>query len=221
MTSAPAYPHGDPDRVVRSVLAEPAFRSSVSATASAPRPTLIEVVWDWVADHILRPLLHPLASALSASHGVGTVVGLLLIVVSLGLLAFVVFRIALAFAGPAAASAALGRVFGARAPAEDSAYWRGAAREAASRGAYAEAISALFRAALAELDDRAIVAFDAARTPGEYRRAVRRARSAAALPFDALADRFVRAAFAPDTPQRSEFDAAERALDEFEPALRA
>ena len=221
MTAPLAYPHGDPDRVVRSVLAEPAYRASAAATASAPRPTLYQVVWDWIVDHVLRPLFHPLASALSASHGIGTLIGLLLIVVALGLLAFVVFRIALAFVGPAVASGALGRALGAHAPAEGSAHWRGAAREAAARGAYAEAISALFRAALAELDERAIVAFDAARTPGEYRRAVRRARSAAAPPFDALAERFVRAAFAQERAERPEFDAAERALAEFEPALKS
>jgi hypothetical protein len=200
-------------------LADPAFRSAAPSTAVKPAPSLLELAWQWIVDHILRPLLHPIARALAASHGVGTVIGIVLVLVSLALLAFVAFRVALAFVGPVVASAGRGRGLGAVPSAADAAYWRAAAREAAARGAYAEAIAALFRAALAELDERAIVAFDAARTPGEYRRAVRRVRSAAAAPFDELADRFVRAAFAQETPQRAEFDAAERALSALEPAL--
>jgi hypothetical protein len=218
VTGSPVYPHGDPDRIIRSVLADPAYRSAAPTTAVAPQPSLLELAWNWFLEHVLRPLFHPLARALAASHGAGTIVGLLLLALALGLLAFVGFRLAVAFGRPTL-EAAGSRAFGAREAATPAADWLAAARAAAARGAYGEAISALFRAALAELDERAIVAFDAARTPGEYRRAVRRARAAAAAPFDDLAERFVRAAFADATPQRAEFDAAERAFAAFAPAL--
>jgi hypothetical protein len=84
---------------------------------------------------------------------------------------------------------------------------------------YAGAIAALFGAALAELDARGLVAFDATRTPGEYRRLVRRARAQASVPFDDLAERFVRALYAPERPQPADYEAAERALAALEPAL--
>ncbi len=218
MTGTPAYPHGDPDRVVRAILADPAYRGAAPTTATAPQPSLLELAWHWFSEHFLGPLFHPLARALAASHGIGTLAGFALVALALGLLAFVGFRLAVAFGRPAVA-AARGRALGAREAALPAADWLAVARAAAARAAYAEAIAALFRAALAELDERAIVVFDAARTPGEYRRAVRRARAAAAAPFDDLAERFVRAAVADATPQRAEFDAAERAFAAFAPAL--
>ncbi len=219
MTGAPAYPHGDPDAVARSVLADPAYRSAAPTTAVEPQPSLFALAWRWFAEHVLAPLFHPLARALAASHGAGTVVGVTLVVLALGLLAFVGFRLAVAFARPVRVPGGRGRAAGPLEPARSVADWLALAREAAARGAFADAISALFRAALAELDERAIVTFDAARTPGEYRRAVRRARAAAAAPFDELTERFVRAAFAEGTPQRAEFEAAERAFAALAPAL--
>ncbi len=93
------------------------------------------------------------------------------------------------------------------------------AAEAAAAGDFARAIGALFAAALAALDERGIVPFDGARTPGEYRRLVRRARPPAAPAFDALAGGFVRAMFAPAPPQRADYDAAARAFAVLEPAL--
>jgi len=219
VTGSPAYSHGDPDQVIRSVLTDPAYRSAAPTTAVQPQPSLWETAWHWFADHVLSPLFHPIARALAASRGAGTIVGMVLVALALGLLAFVGFRLAIAFAGPALAAGPRGGARGAGEPALSVGDLLAAARAAAARGAYAEAIAALFRAALAELDERAIVTFDAARTPGEYRRAVRRARAAAAGPFDELAERFVRAAFADATPQRAEFDAAERAFAAFAPAL--
>jgi len=219
VTRAPAYPHGDPDAVVHAVLADPAYGAAAPTTAVKPQPSLWEAAWQWFANHVLGPLFHPIARALAASRGAGTIVGVVLVVLALGLLAFVGFRLAVAFARPVVDAGARGAVRGAHEPALSVQDWLALAREAAARGAYAEAIAALFRAALGELDERAIVTFDAARTPGEYRRAVRRARAAAAGPFDELAERFVRAAFADATPQRAEFDAAERAFAAFTPAL--
>ncbi len=219
MTGAPPYPHGDPDAVVRRVLADPAYRHAGQTTSEAPHESLLSIVLHWLFDHLIAPLIHPISRALAASSGVGTFVGFAFVAVALALLAYVAFRLAVAFAAPAVAARAGSLAARGLAIELGSADWRAAARDAAARGAYADAIAALFRAALAALDEHAIVAFDAARTPGEYRRAVRRARAAAAAPFDDLADGFVRAAFAGGTPQRAEFDAAERAFAAFEPAL--
>ena len=71
------------------------------------------------------------------------------------------------------------------------------------------------------LEQRELVAYDPARTPGEYRRLVRGRRSEAAPAFDELAERFTRAAFAREPALRDDFEAAQRAYAVFEPATRA
>jgi hypothetical protein len=185
-----------------------------------PQPSIWETIGHWIVDHILRPLFGPIAHAIAASQGAGTIAGLVLIGLAVAALGYVVFRLAVAFA-PAFGRG--GDVTGGRPldHLESREDWLEIARAAAARGEYRRAIGALFSASLTALDDCALVAFDAARTPGEYRRLVRRARSAAGASFDELAERFVRAAYAQQLPERADFEAAERALAAFEPLIRA
>jgi hypothetical protein len=215
------WPRGDPNVVAERVLADSAYRSVRPAAAVPPRPSLLGDALKWTWHHLIAPLLHPLAHALAATRGAGTVTGFILVAAALLGLAFVAFRFALALAaGPASA----GRRSGpgrALEFARGASEWRALARAFAGQGEYARAIAALFSAALAELDERAVVAFDAARTPGEYRRLVRRARAAAATPFDELSERFNRALYAADPPAAAEYAAAERALAALAPALSA
>jgi hypothetical protein len=212
------WTNGDPNAVIKRVLDDPAYRDARATTAEKPHESLLGVIWDWIAEH-LRPLFHPIAKALGATQGASTLIGYVLIGLALVALVFAVFRLVLAFARPPIRPG--GRQAESLALDADrtSPEWRALARVAAARGDYAGAIAALFGAALAELDARALVAFDAARTPGEYRRLVRRARAQASAPFDDLAERFVRALYAPERPQPSDYEAAERALAAFEPAL--
>ena len=220
MMPASRWPHGDPNVVAKAVLAEPAYRHAAASNDAAPSPDIWQILWQWFVDHVLRPLLGPLHVAFDASKGVGTVVGIVLIVAALCLLGFLIFRLAIAFAPRAALER---EADGLRALGEERtrADWLALARDAAARGDYASAIAALFAAALAALDERALVAFDPARTPGEYRRLVRRERAAAAPAFDELANRFIYAAYAPDAPLRSDFEAAARAFENFEPLVAA
>ena len=213
-----AWPH-DPDAVARAVLAEPAFRAAPQTTATAAPPSLLDILWRWFFEHVLRPLLHPLASALSNAH-LAAPLGWVLIALALVAFTLAAARCALALARsrPRKAGAAeLGRPLRAPRSAEG---WLALAREAALAGDFARAIAALFAAALARLDEREVVAFDPARTPGEYRRLVRRACAAAAGAFDELALRFARAVYARGSANRDDFEAAEHALRAFEPATR-
>jgi hypothetical protein len=212
------WPHGDPDRIVRDVLAEPAYRSMLYSTNVAPKATLLQLAWAWLVDRF-APLLRPLAHALAASHTAGTIVGIVLVGFALAGLAFIAFRLVVAFARPLRGPAARASFAQALTATRTSLDWRGVAREAAARGDFGNAVAALFSAALVALDERAVVAFDATRTPGEYRRLVRRARLDAAPPFDDLAERFVRAAYAQEATGRPDFESAERAFDAFEPAV--
>jgi len=214
------WPRGDPDAVVRRVLTGDEFRSAVKTTAAKPpHATLPGVVWDWVWEHLLRPLLHPLGQALAASRDAGTAAGIALVAIALGGLAFVAFRLALAFVRVPAERAERPRDVRELALPRDSRDWRTLATVAAGRGEYARAIAALFAAALAILDECDVLARDAARTPGEYRRMLRRAQPAAATPFDELAEHFVNALYAPHPPGSEAYEAAARALAAFERAL--
>jgi len=219
------WPHGDPDSVARAILDERAYRSIAPTTSAPPQEPYQEVIWNWILDHVLRPifgpLVHGIGHALGASKGIGSIVGFVLIALALAGLAFVLARLVLAFLprftgrdGSLGVATSLDQV-----RSHDD--WLALAREASARGDYRRAIGAIFAAALALLDDRALVAFDAARTPGEYRRLVRRARDDASEPFDALADRFVRATYAEAAPERTDFDDAERALAALDPLVRA
>jgi hypothetical protein len=216
-----SWPHGDPNAVVARVLRDPIYRHAAPTTNEKPQESLLEFVLSWLWDHLVKPLFHPIAHAFQATRGVGTVIGIVLVAAALLGLAFVVFRLVVAFArGPVKRR----RARAAPHPIDDPSSardWRALARAAAARGEFARAVAALFGAALAELDERAIVAFDASRTPGEYRRLVRRARASAASPFDELTERFSRALYAADPTVSAEYEAAERALAELEPALRA
>ncbi len=217
------WPHGDPNAVAARVLSDPIYRHAKATTAAAPAESPFLTILRWIWHHAIAPLLHPLAHAVAATRGVGTVAGTIMVVAALLGLAFVIFRLVVSLVrmpGPGGAGGRTAAVRGLEI--ERSALdWRRVARDAAARGDYARAIAALFSAALVELDERAVVAFDATRTPGEYRRLVRRARAAAAPAFDELTERFNRALYAAGTPVAAEYAAAERALAAFAPALSA
>jgi hypothetical protein len=212
------WPHGDPNAVAARVLSDPAYRHAKATTAAAPAESPFLTILRWIWHHVIAPLLHPLAHAVAATRGVGTVAGTIMVVAALLGLAFVIFRLVLSLVRVPGPGGAGGRAAAVRGlDVERSAFdWRRVAR-----GDYARAIAALFSAALVELDERAVVAFDATRTPGEYRRLVRRARAAAAPAFDELTERFNHALYAAGTPVAAEYAAAERALAAFAPALSA
>jgi len=216
------FPHGDPDTVVRDVLSGAAYRHAPSATPSAPQHSLWAVLWTWLHEHVIGPLLSPLVRAFAhAAHGrLGALLDGGFVALALALLVLVAYRLALAYER-ASRDPRRGDAVVALAPSHDAAAWRARAREAAARNDFARAIAALFAAALALLDERAVIGFDPARTPGEYRRAVRRERELAANAFDELAQRFVRAVYARERPGADAYAEADRAFDRFEPATRA
>jgi len=213
------WPHGDPNVVAKAVLAQAAYRQPAASTAQKPAPSLWEQAWNWFVDHVLVPIFRPIAHALSHSQSIGQWVGLVLIAFALCGLAFLIFRLVLAFVRPRADGGEARD--GVRTLDEQRSWreWLALARAAAARGDYAGAIAALFGASLAALDERAVVVYDPARTPGEYRRLVRRSRADASPSFDDLTDRFVRAAYGPGAVAQADFEAAERAFSNFEPLV--
>lgn len=192
------WPHGDPDALARAIEAQPAYRVAPTS-AKPPEPSLLEAFGDWL-NHLLKPLFHWLEGAQNGS-ATNVLLSLALLGAVLAVVAFAIVRILDALSRGRGASASgphAGRA-GALAPARGAAEWRALAERAAAAGDYAAAIAALFSAALAALDERGLVPFDSARTPGEYRRVLRRAATLskrARDSFDVLSECFVRAAFA-------------------------
>jgi hypothetical protein len=203
---------GDPNVVVRAILAQPAYRQA-GGDDSGGASIASFVAW-------IEALLRRLFAGLHVTPGAlgFEVAGLVVFVVAAGAAAVIVYRIVARAARRSVPQAA--RAGGVANP-EPARELLARARAAADRGEYAEAIVLTFRAALASLDERALVAYDRTRTPGEYRRAVERAVAAAAGPFDELTAGFVRASFGHGAALRADFDAAQQAYAAFEPLALA
>ncbi len=211
---------GDPNEVVRTILRDRRFHPPPQAAAPAP-VDVWEPVRAWAVEHLWKPLQRAfelIGNGFGAVSNIGGWIGIGIDVAIVLLVVVLLVRTVLAFTRARREAPGL---FAERLidRAGTSVDWRRRAAEAAARGEFAAAIAGLFRASLAMLDARALVAFDGARTPGEYRRLVRRARPTSATPFDALADGFVRATYAPEPPGSGDYEAAARALAAFEPAL--
>jgi hypothetical protein len=216
-SSARTWPHGDPDTLIRGVLAQPVYRAE--QTVDQP-PQLTELeqleqyLGKWFRAHFgfMRRLFHGV-------RGTGNVLGVILLAaVAVGLIAAGV-RLAAVFTrknvsrdDEGSAQDALGR-------ARSAAQWRTLAFEAAARSDYNTAIAALFLSALQLLDESGVLHFDAARTPGEYRRLVRSTLRVGAPAFDGLTGGFVQAMYGEQSTSRDDYDAAQRSYAAFAPAV--
>jgi hypothetical protein len=203
--------------VARTVLAQPAYHVPATS-AAAPHADLMTVIFDWLAK-LLHPFAHWLEGAAGSARPFGALAGALVLGAVLGLLALLLWRIANALLKDPPRPRLPGNFTGGALTGRSASDWREFAERAANAGDYARAIAALFSGALATLDERSLVPFDAARTPGEYRRLVRRTKPALAGPFDALSRAFVRAAFAAAVPQRADYERAAGSYDALVPAL--
>lgn len=162
--SAPGpWPH-DPRTVAPSVLADPRFRLNLPPPARS--------WWDYLLD-ALRPWWHRLFDPLSRAAGnerATTVIGTIVLVVIALLLLFVVVRFV---RGLQLRRTRRERAVAAALAADaDSRSLRERALAALAAGRYREAAGLLWTSALRALDERGRVRYDAARTPGEWRRAV-------------------------------------------------
>jgi hypothetical protein len=95
----------------------------------------------------------------------------------------------------------------------DAADWEGAARAAAADGRFRDAALALYHAALLRLDERGLIRFHPARTPGDYRRELP-ATVAEKRPFDAFVRRLLPVAFGAREPDRASYDSLRSAAAE-------
>jgi hypothetical protein len=215
--AAVPWPHGDPDAIVKTVLAQPAYHGVATSDVKPPE-TLLDVIIRRIGD-FLRWIFGSFARALRGAQTAGAAFGIALIIALVALLILAIARVA-KFAGRRPRTRA-GAVAGATPLAAlGAAGWLDRARAAAQRGDFAAGIAALFNAALHSLDERGIAPFDDARTPSEYRALLRRVPDAPAAAFDRIARSFVIASFSRARPGAAEFDEANEAYRQLAGGVR-
>ncbi|HEV3157938.1 MAG TPA: DUF4129 domain-containing protein [Candidatus Baltobacteraceae bacterium] len=210
------WPHGDPNHVIRTILAQANFRST--AIAQAPPKSIWQIIYEAIIA-LLKRVLGRIFSGVHVPTGSGTVLS----VVVVALVAFATILLGVRILG-----ALLRRehktnrqIMGSPLSRDrTAAAWREIAERAAAEGAFARAIVALFSSAICLLDERKIIPTDDARTPGEYRRLVRRKHPAVATAFDTVSECFIHAAYAPEPARQHDYDAAARAYAVLEPSIR-
>jgi hypothetical protein len=151
-----AWPHGDPREVVHRILAGARFRRAPQGPA--------EMTWQDYLLAALRALWHRLTDPLRALTGnsrLTTIIGIVVLIAVLVALTIVIARFVTSGAAVALGTDADARALFAR------------ALDAAAAGRHHEAAALLWASALRALDERGRVRYDPARTPGEWRRAVR------------------------------------------------
>jgi hypothetical protein len=199
------------------ILAQPAYHETESTVQAQVQKTWWQRFLEWLAG-----LFDKLFGGLFAAAAGVPWVGKLIVYVTLSALAVLIVYVAtrlaryLLRARPVAIDDDEGELLAHRASASEL---LDMARAAARAGDHARAISLLFRAALRRLDASGVIPYDAARTAGEYRRAVRKSCAVASAPFDALAHTFTLAAYAQAPVAESNWYTADAAYKSFEPGV--
>jgi hypothetical protein len=201
-----AWPHGDPRDVARAIVADPRYaQGRTSRTAQA---SWFDLVRAWLGG-LLRGLLHGIDRALGAHNTFETAIGFGVIFGGLALLGWGIALLVRSYARGPGRRGRPDPSAGAVAAGANAAGLRAAALEAARAGRYRAAAALLFAWVVRALDESGRVAFDPARTPGEYRRLVRDPL------FDELTGDAVVAVFAPAEPSAELFERLNGACERF------
>jgi hypothetical protein len=212
---------GDPMHALGSTLAailgQPAYHEAESSTEAAPHKTWWDRFVEWLAG-LFESLFEGVFKATAGVPLLGQIIVGITIAVFALLVVFIAYRLAqhLIRTRRARHDSDVGELLEQRA---DSDELLTRARTAAARGEYALAISLAFRAALRRLDAGGVIAYDSARTAGEYRRAVRSSCTPAAPPFDELAHTFTLATYAEAPVEERDWQAVDDAYGRFDPAV--
>jgi len=192
----------DPDALARAVLHDPRYRTLPEVK---PSPPWWEPIAHWIRDR-LHDLFHGIGHVANSLGIPAQFVGIVLLGAGAVGLVYLLVRIVAWYTMRTSVYAA--RASGTALDAiRTAAELRDDARAAAARGAYRDAARLLFFAALRALDEAGRMRYDAALTPGEYRRAVRDPR------FDVLAHDATVALFATREPDAALVERMERAYD--------
>jgi hypothetical protein len=204
--------------VVKKILSDPAY-----AVPHAPPPVQQKESWlDLLLKRLAElwsKLLGRAAESGSTSIAFGDIVAIIAVAAAAAALVYLIVRIALMVAARRARHRGEERIGTEIATLGDPDQSYAAAQRAASDGSYGQAVALLFQAALVVLDRSGRVAYDPARTAGEYRRAVRQTTVRAASPFDELARAFTDVAYADKNATEREWMAADASFSRFAPLV--
>lgn len=161
----PPWQYGDPRALAQAILAQPRFRSAAQTPG-------VRSWWDLLFD-ALRRLWDAVTAPLRQLRGgqqLADALAIVLLVVAIGALGYLIVRFARRARAARSARPALHTH--ALDAAQAAATLHDAALSAASAGRWREAAALLWTAELRALDELGRVRYDAARTPGEWRRLV-------------------------------------------------
>jgi len=162
-----AWPHGDPRAVAQRILADRHYQLAPQAPGDK---SWLELLGD-ALNELWRRLTAPLDHLLG-NRTLTTVIGTAVLIALLVFLGVVITRFARGLRAKAP-SRARGTSVALDDDGADARTLFARALAAAAEGRHHDAAALLWASALRALDERGRVRFDAARTPGEWRRAVR------------------------------------------------
>lgn len=206
--SGAVTPQSSPAQIAEKVLSARAYQVGGAGLAPAPHETLWEKLLAFIAK-LLGRILSGIFRATASTPILGQIFAVVFVLLLIAALGYLVFRLFDAFSRRRPSAQ---RDDGSPIPQSidpDELYRCGLG--AASAGRYAQAVAMIFQASLANFDRQGMVAFDPSRTPGEYRRAVRRKAAAASFDFDTIAQAFVMAAFAERAVSHQDWSAVDAA----------
>ncbi len=192
----------DPDSLARAIATDSRYRTHLDAQPGTP---WWHPIVQWVRDR-LHDLFHGIGHVASGLGLPAQLLGIVLLGAGAVGLLYLLVRIVAWYTMRTTIRSANGAGT-ALDPIRTAVELRGDARAAAARGAYRDAARLLFLAALRSLDEVGRVQYDAALTPGEYRRAVRDPR------FDVLARDATIALFGTREPDAALVERMELAYD--------
>jgi uncharacterized protein DUF4129 len=162
----PAWPHGDPRAVVQRILADRHYQLAPQSASDKSWLDLLGDALNALWQRLTSPLGHLLGNKTLTS-----VIGFAVLAAVLVFLAFVAVRFARGWRARLSARARAGAF--ALGDDADARTLFALALAAAHAGRHHDAAALLWASALRALDERGRVRYDPARTPGEWRRAVR------------------------------------------------
>jgi uncharacterized protein DUF4129 len=208
----------DVGATVKKILSDPAYAVAHAAPPQQQKESWLEILLKRLAE-LWSKFLGRAAASGSTSVALGDIIAIIAVAAAAAALVYLIVRVALMLVARRARQRGEERI-GAEieTPGDPDASYA-AARLAASEGSYGRAVALLFQAALVVLDRSGRVAYDPARTAGEYRRAVRQTDARAASPFDELARAFTDVAYADKNATEREWMSADASYGRFTPLV--
>ncbi len=208
----------DVSSVVKKILSDPAFAVPHTAPPAAPRQSWLAALLQRLID-LWSKFIGRAAERGMASAGFGDIIAIVAVAVAVAALLYLISRLALLLVERRARRTGdVERGLAIAAPLDpDQTYDE--ARRAARDGLFGRAVTLLFQAALVTLDRSGRIAYDPARTAGEYRRAVQQAAGRASAPFDDLARAFTEVVYADKTISERDWMSADASFSAFAPLV--